>query len=244
VEYGKRFLVKLWNVSGFAGKLLAGYEPSELRSCELQLLDRWILSKTARLTQTVTDAMENCQFNIAVEEIRNFTWHVFCDCYVEAVKDRLYRPETHGEEGRRAAQFALHEVLFRVLQFLAPIAPHVSEDIYQALYGESKGWKSLQLSSWPVLDQFLDDEAEGLGDMVIAVISEVRREKAERHLPLNTQIKKLTIFAGDKEKAEAVKKGLMDIAGTCRAENVEVLAQDGSGRAVGEFPDLHLVAEY
>ena len=244
VEYGKRFLVKLWNVSGFAGKLLADYEPTEALGCELQLLDRWVLSKTARLAQTVTDAMEKCQFNIAIEEVRNFTWHVFCDCYVEAVKDRLYRSETYGEKGKRAAQFALHEVLFRVLQFLGPITPHVTEEIYQALYGESMGWKSLQLSSWPVLDQFLDDEAESLGDMVIAVISEVRREKAEKHLPLNTQVKKLTIFAGDKEKADAVKKGLMDIAGTCRAENVEVLAQDGSGRAVGQFPDVHFVVEY
>jgi valyl-tRNA synthetase len=188
--------------------------------------------------------MEKCQFNIAVEEVRNFTWHVFCDCYVEAVKDRLYRSEMYGEKGKRAAQFALHEVLFRVLQFLGPITPHVTEEIYQALYGESMGWKSLQLSSWPVLDQFLDDEAESLGDMVIAVISEVRREKAEKHLPLNTQVKKLTIFAGDKEKADAVKKGLMDIGGTCRAENVEVLARDGSGRAVGQFPDVHFVVEY
>ena len=132
VEYGKRFLVKLWNVSGFAGRLLADYVPG--KDCRLQPLDKWILSKAARLARTVTEAMEKCQFNVAIEEVRNFTWHTFCDCYVEAVKDRLYSQETYGEAEKRAAQHALYEVLYTVLQLLAPIIPHVTEEIYQALY--------------------------------------------------------------------------------------------------------------
>ncbi len=75
VEYGKRFLVKLWNVSGFASKLLADYAPDKAAGCELQALDRWVLSKAAKLAKAVTEAMEKCQFNIALEEVRNFTWH-------------------------------------------------------------------------------------------------------------------------------------------------------------------------
>ena len=244
VEYGKRFLVKLWNVSGFAGKLLSDYSPSGDANHELQLLDRWMLSKTARIARTLTEAMEKCQFNIAVEEVRNFTWHVFCDCYVEAVKDRLYRSERYGEEKKKAGQFTLREVLLRVLQFLAPITPHVTEEIYQTLYGQSADFESLQLSSWPILDSYLDEKAESRGDLVIAVISEVRREKAEKHLPLNTQIRKLTIFAGDKEKAEAVREGSMDIVGTCKVENIEVLAQHGGGRAISQCQDVHFVGEY
>ncbi len=37
----------------------------------------------------------------------------------------------------------------------------------------------------------VDEEAEKRGDLIIALISAVRREKAEKHLSLNTQIKKL-----------------------------------------------------
>ncbi len=244
VEYGRRFLVKLWNVSGFAGKLLVNGRHGESSSFELQLLDKWLLSKTAGLAKTVTEAMERCQFNVAVEEIRNFTWHVFCDCYVEAVKDRLYRPEKYGEGGRGAAQYALLEALFRILQLLAPVTPHVTEEIYQVLFAEKAGFKSLQLSCWPVLDEFVDGKAESRGDLVIAVISEVRREKAERHLPLNTQIRKLTINAVDREKVDALIEGSPDIAGACKAEKIEVLACEGSGRAVSQFVDVCFVAEY
>ena len=94
VEYGRRFLVKLWNASGFTANLLADYKP-ENGNLELQPLDKWILSKAEKVTNKVTEEFEKCQFNVAIEDVRNFTWHVFCDYYVEAVKDRLYNPDLH-----------------------------------------------------------------------------------------------------------------------------------------------------
>jgi valyl-tRNA synthetase len=245
VEYGRRFLVKLWNVSAFANKLLKDYAPSETAEFALQPLDKWVLSKAEKLTQKVTEAMENCQFNIAVEEIRNFTWHTLCDCYVEAVKDRLYRPETHGEAKKAAAQHTLYEVLYRVLRLLSPITPHLTEEIYQAMYADCKGFKSLQLSPWPEFEQALvDEEAERRGDLIIAVIAEVRREKAEKHMPLNTQVKKLTIYAEDRETAEIIREGEGDITGTCKVASLEVLAEKGSGREIAQHPEVHFVAEY
>jgi valyl-tRNA synthetase len=189
--------------------------------------------------------MEKCQFNIALEEIRNFTWHTFCDCYVEAVKDRLYRPEMHGEAKKAAAQYALYEALYRILQLLSPITPHLTEEIYQAMYAEYKGCKSLQLSPWPEFEQALaDEETEKRGDLIIALITEVRREKAEKRMPLNTQIKKLTVYAGDGETAEMITEGGVDIAGACKVASLEVLAEKGSGREIAQYADVHFVVEY
>ena len=52
VEYGRRFLVKLWNVSGFTCKLLADYTPcSDSTKLDLQPLDKWILSKAEETTK-------------------------------------------------------------------------------------------------------------------------------------------------------------------------------------------------
>jgi valyl-tRNA synthetase len=244
VEYGRRFLVKLWNVSGFASKLLSDYKPGNA-DFELQPLDKWILSKTAKLTRTVTEAMEKCQFNIAVEEIRNFTWHTFCDCYVEAVKDKLYRPETYGEAKKAAAQHVLYEVLYRILQLLAPVTPHLTEEIYQTMYAEHKGYGSLQVSSWPEFEQaFADEQAEKHGDLIMALITEVRREKAEKRMSLNAQVKKLTVYAGDRETAAIITEGSEDIAGTCKVASLEVLAEKGSGREIAQFADVRFVTEY
>jgi valyl-tRNA synthetase len=245
VEYGRRFLVKLWNVSRFANKLLEGYTPSKTGELALQLLDKWILSKAEKLTQKVTDAMEKCQFNIAVEEIRNFAWHALCDCYVEAVKDRLYRPEMHGESRKEAAQHALYEVLYRVLQLMSPITPHLTEEIYQAMFADYKGYSSLQLSSWPrFAETVADDKAEDRGNLIIAVIGDVRREKAEKRLPLNTQIKKLTVYTENEKSAEIIKEGSIDIIGTCKVTNLEVLAKKGNGRELSQYPHVHFTIEY
>jgi valyl-tRNA synthetase len=256
VEYGRRFLVKLWNVSGFASKLLADYVPAEAGAPDLQVLDRWILSKAEKLTQAVTEALEKCQFNIAVEAIRNFTWHVFCDSYVEAVKDRLYKPEAHGDVKRLAAQQTLYDVLYRVLQLLAPIIPHLTEEIYQVMYAEHKGFESLQVSPWPEFNAAAVDElAEEQGDLITALIGEVRREKAEKHLPLNIPVKKLTVFVVDEITEAVIKSGSGDITGALKIITLQItpprerkyiggkkVLQDG--REIPHFPNARFAAEY
>ncbi len=245
VEYGRRFLVKLWNASGFTSNLLAGYVSSKDLPAGLEPLDRWMLSKTETTVRKVTDAFEKCQFNIAVDEIRNFTWHVFCDAYLEAVKDRLYRPEVHGQVRKAAAQYTLYEVLYRVLQMLSPVVPHLTEEIYQAMYADAKGFACLQSSPWPIFNAAMVDElAEKHGDLIIELIGEIRREKAQKHLPLNTPIKKLVVYARDQSGAEAILEGENDIIGACKVECLLVLPEEGIGREVTQFPGVHFVAEY
>jgi len=244
VEYAKRFMTKLWNASAFVSGLLKDYEPDEKAGYALQPLDMWILSKTEKLTQAVTEALDKCQFNIAMEEIRNFTWHVFCDCYIEAVKDRLYKPEVYGKDKRRAAQYALYAVLHRLLQLLAPIMPHLTEEIYQTMYAEEKEFKSVHLSPWPIPNTKLVDEgAEKEGEAIMAVITEIRREKSEKHMPLNTPIRKLTVYAGNEESANTLLKGKEDIAGTCKIENLDILPKEGEGREIS-LRGIRFVAKY
>lgn len=244
VEYGRRFLVKLWNVSGFASNLLADYDPKVDVEVELQLLDKWIISKTENLVKRVTEAFEKCQFNIALEDIRNFTWHVFCDFYVEAVKDRLYRVDVYGKANRTAAQQTLYEVLFKLLQLSAPVIPHLTEEIYQYMFLDGKGYKSIQVSQWPKCDsKLIDEAAEKDGDLITAIMSEVRRDKAEKKLPLNAPIKQLTIFAKDDKTTEAIKPGCVDVAATLKIENIKVVTEKADGRQVAQY-EVFIKPEY
>ena len=247
VEYGRRFLVKLWNVSGFASNLLADYKPHDGTDMKLELLDKWILSKTEKLTQKVTEAFEKCQFNIAIEIIRNFTWHVFCDFYVEAVKDRLYRTDVYDKANRAAAQQTLYEVLYRLLQLLAPITPHLTEEIYQHMYQEGKGFQSIQVSPWPKYEtKFIDKNAEEDGDIITAVMSEIRRDKAEKKMPLNAPIKNLTVFPADGKLAWALEQGRVDIAATLKIENpikIDTTKKLPEGRQVGQYT-LYIKIDY
>jgi valyl-tRNA synthetase len=243
VDYGWRFLTKLWNASRFASQHLKDYSPTE--KVKLELLDRWLLSRLERVTQKATEALEKCQFNIATEEVRNFTWHVFCDSYIEAVKCRLYKPEDYGEDKRKAAQYTLYTAIYRILQLLAPVIPHTTEEIYQTLYAKDKKYKSIHVSPWPVPDEkMIDEDTEKNGDLVMAVIEEIRRDKAERRKPLNTVIKNVTIFAGTIENARVLTLAQEDFTGTCKIDKMKILAQKGKGREVQGYPEISFVAEY
>jgi valyl-tRNA synthetase len=244
VEYGRRFLVKLWNVSGFANNLLADYKLQDNDEVDLQPLDKWIVSKTENLTKKVTEAFEKCQFNIAVEDIRNFTWHVFCDFYVESVKDRLYRQEPENEAKRRAAQQTLYNILYRILQLLAPITPHLTEEIYQYMYAEDKAFKSLQMTPWPEVDDALVDKTiEEEGDKVMALIEDLRRKKAVQKLPLNIPILSLEVYTGSQTNADIITASKGDIAGTLKVVgDFKIIPEAGHGQEVPQFPGVIPVA--
>ncbi|MEM2975413.1 MAG: valine--tRNA ligase, partial [Candidatus Bathyarchaeia archaeon] len=243
VEYGWRFLIKLWNAARFASLCLQDYKPSE--TVKLQLLDKWILSRLERVTEKVTEALENCQFNIATEEIRNFTWHELCDLYIEAVKDRLYKPEVYGEQKRKAAQYTLYHSIYRILQLLAPISPHLTEEIYQTMYREDMKHPSIHVSPWPTANKKrISEEAEKRGDIAISLIVEIRRDKAEKKMALNAPIKKLTVYAGNRETADILKQARDDIIGSCKITNLEISIEAGEGKAVEKYPDVKYVIEY
>jgi valyl-tRNA synthetase len=132
-----------------------------------------------------------------------------------------------------------------VLQMLSPMVPHLTEEIYQAMYADEKGYPSLQLSPWPTFNSAMVDElSEKRGDLIIELIGEVRREKAQKHLPLNNPIKKLIVYARDQSGAEAVLEGESDIIGACKVECLLVLPEEGTGVEVTQFPGVHFVAEH
>jgi valyl-tRNA synthetase len=244
-EYGWRFLIKLWNAARFASQHLQDFKPKAKEKPELELIDKWLLSKLEKLVDKVTKAMEECQFNIAMEETRNFTWHILCDQYIEAIKHRLYKPEQYGAGKRTAAQHALYTAIYRTLQLLAPITPHITEEIYQTMYADDLKHPSIHVSPWPKLDKKqIDEEAEKYGDLVMAIIEEIRRDKAERKMPLNTSVKKLKIYVDTQKSAQVLKQATQDIEGTCKTQQLAIQTQKGKGREIQGYPDIRFSAEY
>jgi valyl-tRNA synthetase len=244
VEYAWRFLRKLWNASRFAGIHLKDYKPS-IKPPKLELLDLWLLSKIEQVTKEVTEALENCQFNVATEEIRQFTWHNFCDNYIEAIKHRLYQPETYGKEKRKAAQHTLYTTIYRIIQLLAPICPHITEELYQIMFVDDKKYESIHISQWPTIqNELINDNTEKSGDLIIAVMGEIRRDKAENQKPLNAEIQKLTIHSESKKILDIIYQAKEDLVGTLKIEKIQILESKGEGREVQGYPDVCLVVEY
>jgi len=121
----------------------------------------------------------------------------------------------------------------------------VTEEIYQTMYIDDLKHRSIHVSPWPKPQKrLIDEEAEKYGDFVVAVIEEVRRDKAERRMSLNTPIKKLTIYAGTQKSAHVLKQAVKDIEGTCKTQETTILAKSGDGREVQGYSGIRFVAEY
>ena len=233
VEYGRRFMTKLWNACRFSAMRMEDFNATV--NVEPQLLDRWILSKLEKTVKASTEAMENCEWMNATEATRNFTWHVLCDDYLEAAKYRLY-----GEgEPKKAAQQTLYQTIKKTLQLLAPVIPHLTEEIYNTMYAESED-DSIHTSRWPEYGaSMVDEEAERIGDAIIAVISQTRKQKNKLGIPLNKPVKKLTVYAAEGFKLSDVKLGLKDITETMKCEAFDL--EEGAGEVpVGGIEGLSL----
>jgi len=229
VEYGWRFMRKLWNACRFTGMRLQDYEPAE--GVEPMLLDRWINSKLQRTVEKATEAMEGCDFMNATETTRNFVWHVFCDHYLEAAKTRLY-----GDgDGKMAAQQTLLYTVETMIKLLAPVTPHITEEIWRTMYDPDH---SIHVSEWPVYDEsMIDDDAEKTGDIVIAAISDIRREKNRMGVSLNASMKSVKLYAPD-EYAEALRLGSTDIKDTLKIESLEIAVGEGGDAHLGDYPEI------
>ncbi len=154
-EDAAKFSTKLWNASRFALINLQNYTPAPVADTELELEDRWILSRLATVTHQVTECLDSYRFSEASRTLWEFAWNEFCSFYVEMLKERLATEST-----RPVAQRVLAHTLDQLLRLLHPVMPFITEEVW-GLLGQIAPQRGLtQLSqpathlivaSWPAI---------------------------------------------------------------------------------------------
>jgi valyl-tRNA synthetase len=142
----RNFANKIWNASRFVLMNLEDYTPDQVDSeaVSSSLVDRWILSRVHRLIKEVEEVYREYKFNELANLIYRFTWHEFCDWYLELIKPVLYQKD--DSNSRLKTQHTMAEVLTTTLQLLHPIMPFITEEIWQKLPSTEK---SIMISSYP-----------------------------------------------------------------------------------------------
>ena len=193
----QRLTTKLWNASKFSFSHLENYKLQKPK--KLEILDLWLLIKLNQLVKSSTDAFDKYEYSRTKIETENFFWNVFCDYYLEIIKDRLYNSNKRGQQQKISAQYTLHYSLLTILKLLAPITPFITEEVYQHYYAKKEKCKSIHISSWPEYDpKLINKKAEKIGDKTIQLISEVRKFKSKNNKSLKTPVL-LTLDKQDKD---------------------------------------------
>lgn len=186
-EVARNFTNKLWNAARFAILNLEGYTPEAVDPETLPLEDRWILSRIATVTRTVTESLDRFEFSEAARTLYEFAWDDFCSFYVEILKDRFADPAS-----RPVAQRVMAHVLDTLLRLLHPIKPFLTEEIWQKLaqWAPARGLtpeqasESVTIASWPKVDeQLIAPEIEAQFARFQTVLGAIREVRSVRNIP-------------------------------------------------------------
>ena len=184
VEASRNFANKLWNAARFVLMNLDENQPAPYIPENLELEDKWILSKFNNVVKEVTDNLDKYEIGLAVSKLYDFIWDVYCDWYIELTKVRL-----NGNDAEKAAtaRGVLVYVLSNTLKLLHPFMPFITEEIWQALPHEGE---TIMISAWPCACDKLNFSAEEVEfEKVMDVIKAVRNRRAEMNVPPSKKAK-------------------------------------------------------
>jgi valyl-tRNA synthetase len=228
-EVGRNFANKIWNAARFILMNLDGYTPHALRREELPLEDRWILSRLAATTQSVTQQLEEYHFSEVARTLYDFVWSEFCDWYLEMAKGRLRKDEggrmKDEKENDHPSSFILHPsrasvqrvlvgVLDAIVRLVQPIMPFVAESIWSALNdvaferglpNPEPATESVMIAAWPEFpadwrDAAMETSMTHMQEVVRAVREVRNRYKIEPRTPLDVFVRCGESIAGDFRK--------------------------------------------
>jgi len=225
---GKKTTTKLWNAAKFVFMQLGDYEPKETT---LTVIDEWLVGKLNKVIKDATEAFEQYEYSKCKLLTEQFFWNVFCDYYLEIVKDRTYNDTRKGKE---AAQWTLYTSLLKILKLFAPIMPYITEEVYHAYYHQHEKTKSIHISEWPV-EHAVPEKSLAIGEMAVAIIGAVRKYKSEQKVSLKKEIALLTIDCSQEDQAKLTDV-LDDIKATTNAQKVDF----GVGKIVTDVDSVKI----
>lgn len=170
------FINKLWNASRFCLMNIENLKGYDFSNLDVQ--DKWILSKLNKVISKVTKNMESYEFNNAGGELYNFIWSDFCDSYIEMSKFSLDSVSTKS---------TLCYVISAILKMLHPFMPYVTDEIYSML--PIRDAENIMVSSYPLVnEEFNFDNEEKETEEIIGFIAAFRNVKQENAISKDAKV--------------------------------------------------------
>jgi valyl-tRNA synthetase len=218
---GQKFITKLWNASKFGLMHLEDYTYNKKQK-PLEVMDKWLLSKLNRVVKNCTDSFDAYEYSKCKAEVEKFFWHTFCDQYMEIIKDRMYNPQIRGAEARKSAQLGVYQGILTVLKMMAPIMPHITEEIYHLYFADKEKQLSIHTSNWPEFNSLLiDEKAEEMGDLAVEVINAVRKFKSEKQLSMKEELAELILVSEDKDFQKKIQSIEADLKAVTKVKEIK-----------------------
>ncbi|OGC36705.1 valine--tRNA ligase [candidate division WOR-1 bacterium RIFOXYB2_FULL_48_7] len=196
ITEARNFANKIWNAARFVlmhevpgSRLPDNFEPGTLN---LELADKWLLSRLNQTIKKVTACIEGYEFGEAARSLYEFVWSELCDWYLELAKIRLYGP---AADNKQAVTELLAHILKQVVLILHPFMPFITEEIFHKLTQGAEG--TIMLKTWPkAQERLINPAAEKEMSELMEIIRAIRNIRAEFNVPHGKEIS-VTIIGGE-----------------------------------------------
>ena len=220
----RKVLNTYWNVVNFASTymILDNYDPDKFTmesiAPHLRDEDRWMISRTEKIVRTVTKYLESRELHLVARELEDYILEDLSRWYVCLVRDRSWSEGADAEADKNATYFTLYYAIMKTALVLAPIAPHIAEEVYQHMGGKKL---SIHMEDWPVCDdKLIDDGIEHSMSLVRNIVDIIAAERAKMGSKLRWPLLQVFVRGNDADVNKAVK--MFD----------DVLAQQGNIKKV------------
>lgn len=164
VQNSSKLFNILWNVYYFSTTYMSldNFDPTAHNKEDLTFRqeDLWIRSRVNTLIKSVSEDIESLVFNRATEKITEFVLEDLSRWYVRLIRGRTWVES--DDPDKLGAYYTLYYTLKDLIRVLAPIAPHVTEEIYQNLVRgvECDAPESVHMLDWEYDETEIDTDLE------------------------------------------------------------------------------------
>ncbi|MDZ7643940.1 MAG: valine--tRNA ligase [Woeseiaceae bacterium] len=223
IEGYKNFCNKLWNAARYVHMNTVNMDDAD---AEFGAADRWIRSRLAKTIADVHGHFATYRLDLAAQAIYDFTWHEFCDWYLELSKPVLQSDEALAAD-KQGARRTLVDVLEALLRLLHPIMPFITEEIWQQTRRHAGiAGETIMLRPFPQSADFgADEDAEADIGWVQQFILGIRQIRGEMDISPGRALPVLLQGASAADRQRADRHATL-LARVGRVESVRHLADD------------------
>ena len=171
----RNFLNKLWNANNFLITNNCDFSNIKEKPSLTININKWIYSELIETKNKIEKNLKDYRFDEAAKNAYRFTWHSYCDWYLELSKTILFSEnEKAKDEVRQVSAYIFKQILI----LLHPFIPFVTEEIWLNNKFDNSGKDFLMLANWPS-GELERDSSTNQVEKIISIVSELRSFKNE-----------------------------------------------------------------
>ena len=171
----RNFLNKLWNANNFLITNNCDFSKIDKKPNLSININKWIYTELIKTKNKIEKNLKDYRFDEAAKNAYQFTWHSYCDWYLELSKTILFSEDGKAkDEVRQVSSYIFKQILI----LLHPFIPFVTEEIWLNNKLDNSGKDFLMYANWPSGEPEKDISINQV-EKIISIVSELRSFKNE-----------------------------------------------------------------